>query len=193
MSDILKGLGSIGGLGGIVKGITNFMPQDDPNTQLLKLQSEVSDLKSQETELYTEIGKAAVEKYGLEEFGEVSDRMKLIQANLAAAEAKLKEAQGAKEEQEKAEKEALAGRTCPQCGHENPEGTKFCQQCGEKLGVQGAPCPSCGTMNPPGVKFCSSCGSKLEAAAAPATCQGCGLENPPGTKFCGGCGAKLGV
>ena len=181
------------GFGSIVKGFTSIMPQDDPNAQLLRLQSEVSELKKQETGLYTEIGKAAVEKYGLEEFGEVSDRMKLIQANLAAAEAKLKEAQGAKEEQEKAEKEALAGRTCTNCGHENPEGTKFCQQCGEKLGGQGAPCPSCGTMNPPGVKFCSSCGTKLEAAAAPATCQGCGLENPPGTKFCGGCGAKLGV
>lgn len=191
MSDILKGLGSIGGLGGIVKGITNFMPQDDPNTQLLKLQSEVSDLKSQETELYTEIGKAAVEKYGLAEFNEVADRMKLIQANLVAAEAKLKEAQGAKEEQEKAEKEALAGRTCPQCGHENDEGVKFCQECGTKLGLAKAACPACGAANPPGVKFCQECGAKLESAPAPTVCSGCGMENPPGTKFCGGCGSKL--
>lgn len=190
MSDLLKGLGNIGGLGGIVKGITNFMPQDDPGTQILKLQSEVSDLKSQETDLYTEIGRAAVEKYGLEAFGEAADRMKLIQANMAAAEVKLKEAQGVQQEKEKAEKEALAGRTCPQCGHENPEGVKFCQECGAKLGGQNL-CPSCGAANPPGVKFCQECGTKLAEAAAPAACPSCGMENPPGTRFCGGCGAKL--
>lgn len=194
MSDLLKGLGNIGGLGGIVKGITNFMPADDPGTQLLKLQSEVSDLKSQETDLYTEIGRAAVEKYGLEGFSEVSDRMKLIQANLAAAEAKLKEAKGEAEARAKAEKEALAGRTCPQCGHENPEGVKFCQECGAKLGVKGTSCPSCGAQNPSGVKFCQECGAKLECAvpAASAVCPVCRMENPPGTRFCGGCGAKLG-
>ena len=192
MSDPMKGLGGIGGLGGIVKGIASFMPQDDPGAQLLKLQGEVSDLKTQETGLYTEIGRMAVEKYGLEDFGEASDRMKLIQANLAAAEAKLKEAKGEAEAREKAEKEALAGRTCVQCGHENPEGTKFCQQCGAKLGAVNIPCPSCGTENPAGVKFCQQCGGRMEAGAAPAACPGCGTQNPPGTKFCGGCGAKLG-
>ncbi len=192
MSDLLKGFGNIGGLGGIVKGITTFMPQDDPNTQLLKLQSEVSDLKSQETELYTEIGRAAIEKFGLDEFDEATDRMKLIRANLVAAETKLKEAQEEKEAREKAEKESMAGRTCPQCGHENPEGTKFCQECGFKLGRQGTACPACGTVNPAGVKFCQECGNRLEAVAVAApACPVCGLENPSGTRFCGGCGNKL--
>lgn len=191
MSDLLGGLSNLGGLGGIVKGFTNIMPQDDPNVQLMKMEVEVSDLKKQETDLYTEIGKMAVETYGLEAFNDAADRMKLIQANLAAAEGKLKEAQSAREEKEKAEKEALAGRICPQCGHENPEGTKFCQDCGSKLGMAKTVCPSCGAENPAGVKFCQECGTKLEAAAAPAICPGCGLENPPGTKFCGGCGHKL--
>ncbi len=190
MSDLLKGLGNIGNLGGIVKGITNFMPADDPNTQLLKVQGEVSDLKKQETDLYTEIGRAAVEKYGLEEFGDIAAKMKLIQMNLAAAEEKLKEAQGLKEQKEQEEKAALAGRTCPQCGHENPEGVKFCQECGGKLG--GTSCPACGAENPGGVKFCQECGAKLGAAApAAAVCPSCGMENTPGTKFCGGCGTKL--
>lgn len=191
MSDLLKGFGNIGGLGGLVKGITNFMPQDDPNTQLLKLQSEVSDLKAQETELYTEIGRAAVEKYGLEEFGDAAARMRLVQANLVSAEARLKEAKGEMEARENAEKEALAGRTCPQCGHENPEGTKFCQECGAKLGMQGTACPSCGTVNPNGIKFCQECGTRLEASPAPAICPDCGMENPAGTRFCGGCGSRL--
>ena len=189
MSDILKGLGGLGNLGGLMKGLSNFMPQDDPQTQLFRLQSEVSDLKKQETDLYTEIGKKAVGQYGLESFGDVSDRMKLIQANLAAAEQKLAEAQGAAKEKEAAEKAALAGRTCPQCGHQNPEGTKFCQECGAKVGMQNN-CPACGQENPAGVKFCQECGNKLQADA-PENCRSCGMNNPPGTRFCGGCGERL--
>lgn len=186
MADLFGGLS---GLGGLMKGLSNFMPQDDPKTQLFKLQSEVSDLKKQEEGLYTEIGKRAVEQYGLGSFGDAADRMKLIRANLAAAENKLKEAQGIEAERERAEKEAKAGRTCPACGHENPEGTRFCQECGGKLG--GAKCPSCGAENSPGVKFCQECGARLGAAPAPAACPACGEQNPPGTRFCGGCGTKL--
>ena len=178
-----------GGLGGLMKGLTNFMPQDDPKTQLMKMQSDVSDLKKQEENLYTEIGKKAVQQYGLDSFGEMANRMRLIQSNLAAAEAKLKEAQGAAAEKERAEKEAKAGRTCPACGHENPEGTKFCQECGGKLG--GAKCPSCGAECGPGVKFCNECGTRLEAAPSAAVCPECGEQNPPGTRFCGGCGTRL--
>ena len=182
MSDIF------GGLGGLMKGLSNFMPQDDPKTQLFKMQTEVSDLKKQETTLYTEIGRLAVEQYGLDSFGELADRMRLIQANLEAAEQKLKEAQGAQQERERAEKEAKAGRTCPGCGYENPEGTRFCQECGGKLG--GAKCPSCGADNGPGVKFCQQCGSRMEVAFS-AVCPSCGEQNPPGTRFCGGCGGRL--
>ena len=156
MSDLLSGLG------GLVKGLTSIMPQDDPNTQFLKTQSEVSDLQKQENDLYIEIGKAAVAQYGLESFGEAADRMKLIKANLSAAQAKLQEAQSAKEQKEKAEKEALAGRTCPGCGHENPEGIKFCQECGGKLGVAKTTCPACGAENPTGTRFCGGCGARLE-------------------------------
>ena len=178
-----------GGLGGLMKGLSNFMPQDDPKTKLLKMQTEVSDLKKQQTDLYTEIGKRAVEQYGLASFGELAQRMQLIESNLAAAEAKLREAQGAEQERERAEKAAKAGRTCPACGHENPEGTRFCQECGGKLG--GMKCPACGADNGPGVKFCNACGNRLEAAPAAPVCPACGEQNPPGTRFCGGCGGRL--
>ena len=173
-----------------MKGLSNFMPQDDPKTQLFKLQSEVSDLKKQETELFTEIGKKAIEQYGLEAFGDTANRMNLIRANLAAAEQKLAEAQGIAKEKEAAEKAALAGRTCSQCGCENPEGTKFCQDCGSKLGAANH-CPACGAENPANVKFCQQCGGKMQKEEA-AVCQNCGLSNPPGTRFCGDCGSRMG-
>ena len=44
-----------GGLGGLMKGLSNFMPQDDPNTQLFKLQAEVTDLKKKENDLYARL------------------------------------------------------------------------------------------------------------------------------------------
>lgn len=189
--DLFGNLSNLGGgLGGLMKGLSNFMPADDPNTQLIKLQSEVSDLKKQETEIYIEIGKKAVEKYGLESFGDVADRMKLIQANLASAEGKLSTAKGEAESRESAEKAARAERTCSQCGHENPEGTKFCQECGSKLGMQANICPSCGAGNSAGVKFCQECGTKLQSEV-PIVCPACGQGNPPDTRFCGGCGGKL--
>ncbi len=190
-----------GSLGGLMKGLSNFMPADDPNTQLFKLQNEVSDLKKQEADLYAEIGKKAVEQYGTEAFGEIASRLTLIQANLSAAQDKLQTAQAEKEQRDAAEKAAkeqrqaeeraaLAQRTCPECGEENPEGTKFCQQCGTKLGVKNL-CPSCGHGNPNGIKYCQECGAKLGTDPAPTVCPECGKENEPGTRFCGGCGTRL--
>lgn len=158
MADLFGGLN---GLGGLMKGLTNLMPQNDPATQLFKLQTDVADLKKQETDLYTEIGKRAVEQYGLDSFGDISGRMRLIQANLSDAQTKLNEAQAAKEAQDTADKEALNKRTCPQCGYANPEGTKFCQECGSKLGAQKCFCTSCGAENPSGTRFCGSCGTKI--------------------------------
>lgn len=183
MSDILSGLG------GLMKGLTSIMPQDEPATQVLKLQGEVSDLQKQEKELYVQIGKTAVERYGLESFGEIAEQIKLTQANLAVAQQKMNAAKAEAEEKERIAKEALAERTCSQCGHENPEGTKFCQECGNKLGVQNL-CPSCGAANAPGVKFCQECGSRLQTEG-PVLCPSCGHENPSGTRFCGDCGERL--
>jgi len=191
--DLFGNLGSLGnlggGLGGLMKGISTFMPADDPNTQMIRLQSDVADLKKQETDIYLEIGKKAVGQYGLESFPEVADRMKLIQANLAAAEEKLAAARGEKEARDNAVQAAKAQRTCPQCGRENPEGTKFCQDCGSKLGQRNV-CPSCGAENPAGTRFCQECGSRLQSEG-PAICSACGTENAPGTRFCGGCGGRL--
>jgi class 3 adenylate cyclase/tetratricopeptide (TPR) repeat protein len=61
----------------------------------------------------------------------------------------------------------MEGRTCPNCGEQNPEHARFCMSCGIELAPR---CANCGTENPPGAKFCMACGSELgaPAAAAPA-------------------------
>jgi len=161
-NDLFGGLGNLGGnLGGLMKGLSSFMPQDDPAVKMMNAQTEVSSLEKQEKDLFEEIGRAAVEMYGLESFGEAADRMKLIQANKAAAQAKLDAMKAEQEEKTKAEKAVTAALTCPSCGHINEEGRKFCNECGTKLGA-------------PEKKFCTSCGAQLAA----------------GTRFCGECGAR---
>ena len=37
-----------GGLSGLMKGLSGFMPQDDPNVMMMNAQNEVSDLMTQE-------------------------------------------------------------------------------------------------------------------------------------------------
>lgn len=142
--------------GGLFKGLSSFMPQDDPNTKLFTLGNELSDLQQQETQLYADIGKKAFESilenpaYSdiLEELQSVQRRLKQIQNQLKAAQ----------EEKENLEKKAEA-LLCPECGTENPEGVKFCKECGCKMGD--IFCGKCGTKNPPQTKFCSECGNKL--------------------------------
>lgn len=184
--------GILDGFGGLVKGLTEIMPQDDPDVRLFKAQTEVKELAGQEAALYGEIGKEAVEQYGLDSFGELAGRMKLVQDNRAAAEAKLKELLEEKEAREQAERASLESRTCPQCGTENPEGTRFCQECGTPLGGTPNLCPSCGTPNPVGTNFCKECGTKLQTQPEPSACPACGAGVAPGTRFCGECGGKIG-
>jgi len=152
-----------GGLGGLVKGLSGFMPQDDPNVKLFGAQTELTDLKKQQQELYAEIGKRAVSKYGIESFGELSDKLRLVENNIAAAEEKFNAMQAEKNAKEMAEQERTAARTCPSCGIQNPEGTKFCQECGTKLGAkEECFCTSCGAKLALGTRFCGECGARQE-------------------------------
>ncbi len=61
-----------GGLGGLMKGLSGFMPQDDPDVQIMKLQSDVSDLKQQEQEIFAQIGRQAWPARAAA-FGELAD------------------------------------------------------------------------------------------------------------------------
>jgi len=168
-NDFLSGLGNLGGglgggLGGLMKGLTNLMPQDDPNVKLMTTQSDVSDLAKQEEEIYGQIGRKAVELDGLDRFGELANKLRLVQSNLADARGKLEQAQQAQAAQQQAEEAQTAKCTCPSCGVQNPDGVKFCQECGTKLGADKVFCTNCGEENAPGTRFCGSCGTNLSGS-----------------------------
>ena len=155
---------NLGGLGGIVKSLSGLMPQDDPSVQMLNAHTSVNELKTQIEQLYAEIGRKAVDAYGVQSFPAQADRLKLLESNLEAEEKKLGALQSSQEERERAETEAREARTCPECGLENPEGTRFCQECGCKLGEakRACVCIQCGAKLEPGIRFCGECGARQE-------------------------------
>jgi|GEM_PF-80389 len=148
-----------GGFGGLMRGLSGLMPQDDPNVKLLNLQSRLDELKNEEMSVYADAGKSAIsEDPG--RFREHAEKLSQIRKNIAAAESELAAARQNMQKAEEEEKRSEEMRTCPQCGFCNPEGVKFCQECGTKLGPH--VCRACGAQLTPGTKFCGSCGARQE-------------------------------
>lgn len=148
-----------GGLSGLMRGFSGFMPQDDPDIKLINAQSELNDLKKQEAELYAQIGKRALEQES-GRFPELESNLQLVQRNILAAAEKLKSAQTEKDAKEAARRAQEQEHTCPSCGNCNPGDVKFCQECGAKLGA--TKCSKCGIPLPPGTRFCGECGMRQE-------------------------------
>lgn len=146
------------GLGGLMKGLSGIMPQNDPEVRLMTAQSELGDLQRQEAELYVQIGKQALKRES-GRFPELESRLKLVQANMLEAADKLKRAQAEKDAKEAAQQAEEQEHTCPSCGTLNPDGVKFCQECGAKLGIP--KCAKCGALLPPSTRFCGECGAKV--------------------------------
>ncbi len=146
-------------LGGFIKGLSTLMPEDDPDTKILKAQTELNDLKRQETQLYAEIGKQAFEEDNAR-YGETGERLRLVRGDIALAQCRLQDAQKEKDARSSQHTDCLC---CPECGAENQYGTNFCCQCGAKLELsQKCFCTGCGAELSAGMSFCSGCGAKVE-------------------------------
>lgn len=143
----------------MLKGLSGFMPQDDPDVRLFAAQSELSELQKQELALYAQIGRQALAQGG-GQFPELESRLSLVQENLSAAQARLQSVQAEKEAAEAATRAKEESQTCASCGNVNPEGVRFCQECGAKLGA--SECSACGAPLPPGTRFCGECGARQE-------------------------------
>ena len=61
-NDLFGALG--GSLGGLVKGLSSIMPQDDPAVKMMNAQTDLAELNKKEENLYAKIGRKAVELYG---------------------------------------------------------------------------------------------------------------------------------
>lgn len=92
------------------------------NVKAAQLQSELNDLKRAETEIYAEIGRAAVADAGVERFGDAGVRLLDVQEKIIAKEAEISEVNGPQAE-----------KVCPSCGAEILDDMKFCGKCGAKL------------------------------------------------------------
>jgi len=144
--------------GGLMGGMSKFMPQDDPAVQLMNSQNELNELMAKEEALFAQIGRQA-QAANPAAYAE-SQQIQLVQTSIAEAEAKLAQAQQAKAAAEAQAQEAQARNTCRNCGEVNPDGTKFCQGCGQQLGG-GSTCPQCGQAFAPGTRFCGGCGAQV--------------------------------
>jgi ribosomal protein L40E len=153
----------LNGLGGFMKGLSSFMPQDDPDTKVFQATTELNDLQKNETELYAKIGKKVYPSISSQpEYADIVYELSDNQRRQNRIQEQLKAAQQEKQEKDKAAEEELEARTCPNCQTVNPEGVKFCQECGAKLGqISQFTCPKCGFKNPPQTRFCGECGTRL--------------------------------
>ena len=145
-------------LSGLVKGLSNLMPQDDPNVKIFNAQNEVKELAEQEEAVFARLGRMVFEKQGAIGYPEIIAELELIKSKRKTSENSLKQAQ----EERIASQQAEQACYCQSCGHTNPVGTNFCQGCGAKLAtVEKRFCNNCGTEIIDGSQFCGSCGTRV--------------------------------
>lgn len=143
---------------GIMKGLSGFMPADDPQTKVFTATNELNELQQQEDCIYAKLGKRLFPSIcNSAEHSDLVEELRVVSKKLEEAKEALKSAQAA----ETAAKQEQAQCVCPSCGSENPPGTKFCQGCGTKLGTAALICPACGAQNKAETRFCGECGAKL--------------------------------
>lgn len=153
-------------LTGIVKGLSGFMLQDDPDVKIFNAQTEMKEFSEREGKIYARLGRQVYETDGGENYPEIRAELDYSQPTSRRRKAALERAEAEERARREAEEQE---HSCPNCGAYNPEGTNFCQECGTRLTqpVQQAPaakrfCPNCGTEVIAGHRFCSGCGTKME-------------------------------
>lgn len=162
MSDILTG---------IVKGLSGFMPQDDPDVKIFNSQTEMKELSAKIEKVYARLGRQVYETNGGEAYPEIKAELDLLTANRKEAEARLQRAKEEKAAKERAQAEERArleaeqqANCCPNCGAYCPEGSNFCLECGSKLVKPESTkkfCTNCGGEITQGQRFCTECGTKV--------------------------------
>ena len=124
--------------GGLVKGLSSFLPQDDPDVKILNAQTELKDLAEKEDKIYARLGRQVYASGNSDSYPETKAELDLLAANRKAAESRLQEAKAEKEarEQAAAASESMPTTTprfCSNCGAELTQGTRFCSSCGSKV------------------------------------------------------------
>ncbi len=156
---------------GLVRGLANLAPQDDPDVKIFNAQNELKDITEKEEKIYAALGRKVFAENGREAYPDTALQLEALAASKAEIEARVAQMKAEKEAREKAEAEAEAAReaaeadrTCPNCGTVNAEGCKFCCDCGtklpEKVEARKRFCTECGAEIADGMKFCSGCGTR---------------------------------
>jgi hypothetical protein len=124
-------------LDGLVKGLSGFLPQDDPDVKIMNAQTELKELGEKEEKVYARLGRQVYASGRGGDYPETKAELDLLAANRQSAERRLQEARSEKEARERAaaleEVQPAPPRFCANCGAEAKPGSRFCASCGTKI------------------------------------------------------------
>ena len=81
-------------LTGIVKGLSGFMLQDDPDVKIFNAQTEMKEFTEREGKIYARLGRQVYETDGGENYPEIRAELDLLAANKQAAESRPRTCRG---------------------------------------------------------------------------------------------------
>ena len=81
-------------LTGIVKGLSGFMLQDDPDVKIFNAQTEMKEFSEREGKIYARLGRQVYETDGGENYPEIRAELDLLAANKQAAESRPRTCRG---------------------------------------------------------------------------------------------------
>ena len=124
-------------LDGLVKGLSGFLPQDDPDVRILNAQTELKELGENEEKVYAHLGRQVFANGGGDSYPETKAELDLLAANRQSVERRLQEARGEKNARERAaaleEVQPALPRFCGNCGARLDANATFCGSCGAKI------------------------------------------------------------